>query len=72
MTQPLGLGTSLENSKSASNYQRVGSQNTQGQFNQSLALAMNGSANGSVGAIQNNHDMKRNLRMIKMSKQGGA
>ena len=31
---------------------------------------MNGNANGSVGTIQNNHDMKRNLRMSKMNKHG--
>lgn len=70
--QPLGFSSSLENSRSAANYQRVGSHHPQGHFNQSLAFANANNVNGSMGTIQNNQDMKRNLRMIKMGKQPGT
>lgn len=68
--QPLGFPATLENSRSAANYQKVGAHH-QGQFNHSLAFA-NSNVNTSMGAIQNNQDMKRNLRMIKMNKPGGT
>ena len=67
--QPLGVPATLENSKSASNYQKMTTIQHSGHFNQhSLAFKV-GHANTSVGAIQNNQDLKRNLRMSKM-KQG--
>jgi len=64
--QSLGLPATLENSKSASNYQKMTTIQHSGQFNQHSLAYKVGNANTSMGAIQNNQDLKRNLRMSKM------